>query len=57
MDYSLIKDEHAKNSGPPFVNDSGMIGVISIPDEVVDNDSRPSSNIALGDSEFYNHVK
>ena len=57
MDYSLIKEEHSKNSGPPFVNDSGMIGVISIPDEVVDNDSRPSSNIALGDSEFYNHVK
>jgi len=57
MDYSLVKDELVKNSGAPLNNDSGIIGVISIPDEVIDNDSRPSSNIVLGDSEFYNHVK
>ena len=57
MDYSLVKDENVKNSGAPFANDSGIIGVISIPDEVIDNVSRPSSNIELGDSEFYNHVK
>jgi hypothetical protein len=57
VDYSLVKDENVKNSGAPFANDSGIIGVISIPDEVIDNVSRPSSNIELGDSEFYNHVK
>jgi hypothetical protein len=57
MHYSVVKDGPVNKSGSPFINDSGIIGVISIPDEVIDNDSRPSSNIALGDSEFYNHLK
>jgi len=57
MHYSVVKGVPMNKSGSPFMNDSGIIGVISIPDEVIDNNSRPSSNIALGDSEFYNIVK
>ena len=47
----------SQNGGSNIYNESGVIGVLSIPDEGINNESRLCSNPGLSDSEFYNNVK
>ncbi len=50
----MEEDEIGKKiNETPVVNDSGAIGALSIADEGLDSDGRPSSQPGLNDSEFF----